>query len=44
MKGPSFMSEKKTAAERDQAKEDLAQRNADIDGQQQIVREHFLAE
>lgn len=44
MKGPSFMSGKKTAAERDQAKEDLAPRNADIDAQQQIVGEHLLAE
>ena len=44
MKGPSYMFGKETAAERELAKEDLARRNADIDAQQQIVREHFLAE
>lgn len=44
MKDPSYMFSKETAAERDQAREDLAQRNAHIDAQQQIVREHFLAE
>ena len=44
MKGPSYMFSKETAAEKDQAREDLTQRNAAIDSQQQIVREHFLAE
>ena len=31
MKGPTYMFDKETAAERDEAKEDLADRNADID-------------
>lgn len=44
LKGPSYMFSKETAAEKDQAREDLAQRNADINAQQQIVREYFLAE
>ena len=44
MKGPSYIFDKETTAERELAKEDLAERNADIDAQQQIVREHFLAE
>ena len=44
IKGPSFIFGKETVAERELAKEDLARRNADIDAQQQIVREHFLAE
>ena len=44
MKSPTYIFDKETAAERDEAKENLADRNADIDAQQQIVREHFLAE
>ena len=44
MKGPSYMFSKETTAEKEAAKEDLAQRNADIDAQQQIVRDQFLAE
>ena len=44
LKGPSYMFSKETTAEKDQAREDLAQRNSHIDAQQQIVREHFLAE
>ena len=37
------MFNKETAAEKETVKEDLADRNADIDAQQQIVREQFLA-
>ena len=44
LKGPSYIFSQETAAERAHAKEDLAQRNADLDAQQQVVREHFLAE
>ena len=44
MKGPSYMFGKETAAKKEAAKEDLAQRNADIDAQQQLVREQFIAE
>ena len=43
MKGPSYMFDKETAAEKEPVKEDLADRNADIDAQQQIVREQFFA-
>ena len=43
MKGLSYMFNKETATERDQVKENLAQRNAYINAQQQIVREQFLA-
>ena len=38
------MFSKETAAEKEAAKEDLAQRNADIDALQQLVRDQFLAE
>ena len=44
MKGPSYMFNKKTAAEKEAAKQDLADRNTNIDAQQQIVRDYFLAE
>ena len=44
IKGPSYIFGKEIAAERELAKEDLTRRNADIDAQQQIVREYFLAE
>ena len=44
MKGPSYIFNKEIAAEKEAAKQDLAARNADIDAQQQIVREQFLAE
>ena len=37
------MFDKKTATEKEAVKEDLTDRNADIDVQQQIVREQFLA-
>lgn len=33
MKGPSFMFSKKTTTEREEARKDLADRNADIDAQ-----------
>lgn len=44
LKGPCYMFGKETTADKEAAREDLAQRNADIDAQQQIVKEHFLAE
>ena len=42
LKGPYYMFGKETTIEKEAAKEDLAQRNADINAQQQIVREQFL--
>ena len=42
LKGPCYMFGKETGAEKEAAREDLAQRNAAIDTQQQIVREYFL--
>ena len=44
LKGPCYMFGKETALERKAAEENLAHRNADIDSQQQVVREQFLAE
>ena len=44
IKDPSYMFSKETTAERDKAKEDLASRNVDLDAQQQIVTDHFIAE
>lgn len=44
MLGPSFMFTKETAPEKNEAKEDLNDRNSDYLAQQQIIKEHFLAE
>ena len=44
LKGPYYMFGKETALERKAAEKDLAHRNADIDSQQQVVREQFLIE
>ncbi len=44
LRGPSFMFSKETAPERHEAQEDLNDRNADYLAQQQIIKEHFLAE
>ena len=44
MRGPSFMFTKETAPERQQAQEDLNNRNSEYLVQQQIIKEHFLAE
>ncbi len=44
LRGLSFMFSKETAPERHEAQEDLNDRNADYLAQQQIIKEHFLAE
>ena len=44
MLGPSFMFTKETAPERQEAQEDLNNRNSDYLAQQQIIKEQFLAE
>ena len=44
LRGPYFLFGKETTAERNAAKEDLRDRNADYYSQQQIIREYFLAE
>lgn len=44
MRGLSFIFTKETAPERQQAQEDLNNRNAEYLMQQQIIKEHFLAE
>ena len=44
LRGPCYLFRKETIAERNAAKEDLRDRNADNYSQQQIIREHFLAE
>lgn len=44
VRGSSFMFTKETASEKQQAQEDLNDRNTDYLIQQQIIKEHFLAE
>ena len=44
MRDPSFMFTKETASERQQTQENLNDRNAEYLMQQQIIKEHFLAE
>ena len=42
--GPGFIFTKESALEREQAQKDLNERNVEYLAQQQIIREHFLAE
>ena len=44
IRGPSFMFTKETGPERQQARDDLNNRNAEHLAQQQVIREHLLAE
>ena len=44
LKGPCYMFGKESATEKQQAQEDLNDRNADYLIQEQIIKEHFLAE
>lgn len=44
IRGPSFIFSRETTAERNAAKEDLQERNAEYNVQQQIIREQFVTE